>query len=355
MRVLIAPECFEDLLSAGAVAEAIAVGWARRAPRDALDLAPLAGGGAGFVAALHRALGGQRHEITVLGERGESRSATVLLAGDTAFLSADDLIDQSAADPGTASSHGVGVLVRHALDTGAARLVVGVGPGGVLDGGAGLLAALGATADIRLDSGWAGLAGIGEVRLDGLDPRLGEVELILASDDAPVLTGMFGAGRALGAGFGLGPGEILAADQQLGAFAALAGRRVALVPGAGAGGGIGFGLLLAGARRVPAVDVVVEALGLPARAAAADLVLTAGRRLTPQTRAGTVLYAVAALAAEALRPCVALAGELGLGARELRALGFESAYAVEDGELLRAHPEGALGALAERVARTWSR
>jgi glycerate kinase len=133
---------------------------------------------------------------------------------------------------------------------------------------------------------------------------------------------------------------------------------VARARGAGAAGGLGFALMLLGAEHRPGVDVVVDAVGLADRARRAELVLTGEGAFDFSSRSGKVPYGVAAVAAQALQPCVALAGQVQVGSREMRALGIESAYSVVDlvGEQASfADPAGSLAALAERVARTWSR
>jgi glycerate kinase len=135
-------------------------------------------------------------------------------------------------------------------------------------------------------------------------------------------------------------------------------RKLALARGAGAAGGLGFGLLLLGAGRTPGIDVVSAAVRLPERARRADLVVTGEGSFDFSSRSGKVPYGVAAVAAEALQPCIALAGQVLVGSREMRALGVESAYAMVDlvGEQASFEdPSGSLAALAERTARTWSR
>jgi glycerate 2-kinase len=147
-------------------------------------------------------------------------------------------------------------------------------------------------------------------------------------------------------------------DAVLEAFAAATDRRTALGKGAGAAGGLGFALLLLGASRRPGFDVVSEAVDLAGRARAADLVLTGEGAFDFSSRSGKVPYGVASVAAEALRPCVALAGQVLVGAREMRALGIESAYSLVDlvgEERALTDAAGSLADLAERVARTWSR
>ncbi|MFT4085273.1 MAG: glycerate kinase, partial [Nocardioides sp.] len=243
-------------------------------------------------------------------------------------------------------------LVLAARAAGATRIVVGLGGSGTSDGGAGLLAALGARADRPLDQGVAGLDGLGRVepaRLDG-------VELVAASDVDNPLTGLFGALKVYGAQKGFAEDELPGWDAVLERFAAATSRTTATLPGAGAAGGLGFALLLLGATRRPGVEVVAEAVGLDTRAADADLVITGEGSFDPQSRAGKVPAGVAAVAGAALCPCLVLAGRVAVGVREMRALGIDAAYSLveavgEDRALTDS--AAALAELAARTARTW--
>jgi glycerate kinase len=239
-----------------------------------------------------------------------------------------------------------------AREAGARRVVLGLGGSGTTDGGAGLLAALGATADRPLDQGVGALAGISRIDL----PAAG-VELVAASDVDNPLTGLFGAAKTFGPQKGLTDERLPAVDGVLEELAAAAGRRPALEKGAGSAGGLGYALLLLGATRQPGLDLVAAAVGLPARARAAELVVTGEGAFDFSSRAGKVPYGVAGIAADALRPCVALAGQVLVGSREMRALGIESAYSLVDTvgeERALVDAAGALADLAARVARTWS-
>jgi glycerate kinase len=255
------------------------------------------------------------------------------------------------------STRGVGELVLAALDAGAREVVVGLGGSGTTDGGAGFLAALGATADRPLDAGPAGLDGLGSVDVSACRERLGDATLVAASDVDNQLTGMFGAAKTFGPQKGVAEERIAVVDGWLEAYATAVDRRTSLLPGAGAAGGLGFALLALGASRRPGLDLVAGATRLAARARAADLVLTGEGAFDFSSRAGKVPYGVAQIAAGALRPCVALAGQVLVGAREMRALGIESAYSLVDlvgEERAVAEPTEALAELAQRVARTWS-
>lgn len=358
MRILIAPDKYAGTLTAAQAAEAIAAGWRRTAPADELDLAPLSDGGPGFVDALHAALGGELRAVTVSGPFGDPVPAAVLVVGTTAYLESAQAcgIHLTEGKQGErATTYGVGELLRVALDAGVRRVVVGLGGSGSNDGGAGLLAALGATADVPLDKGVEGLAGIGELTLPTLGTADGAVELAAASDVDNPLTGLYGASKVFGPQKGIA--DLPRADAILEQLAAVAGRLPALEPGAGAAGGLGYGLILLGAVRRKGFAVIAEALHLSERLERADLVLTGEGSFDASSRGGKVPVALATLAGQRARPCVVLAGRVGMGAREHRALGIDAAYSVLDlvGEdRAMGDPAGALADLAERVARTWS-
>jgi glycerate kinase len=179
-----------------------------------------------------------------------------------------------------------------------------------------------------------------------------------ATDVANPLTGLFGATKTFGPQKGIPEDRLPALDGFLEGLAAATDRRTALEEGAGAAGGLGFGLMLLGAGRQPGFDVVADAVGLAGRIRAADVVVTGEGAFDFSSRAGKVPYGVASLAAAALRPCVVLAGRVLVGRREMRALGIESAYSLVDvvgEERALGDPASSLGSLAERVARTWSR
>ena len=359
MRVLVAPDKFAGTLTAVEAAEAISVGWRRQAPGDALDLAPMSDGGPGFVDVLHAELGGEVLAVTVEAPHGERVPASVLFVEDVAYVESAQACGLHLIDGGAefGSTVGVGQLVLAAVESGASRVVVGLGGSGTNDGGAGLLSALGATSDGILDSGAIALDTVKTVDLAPAREALAGVELVAASDVDNPLTGMFGATKTFGPQKGISEDRIVEVDGWLESFAAAADKRASLEKGAGAAGGLGYALLLLGATRAPGLDLVAQAVGLAERARACDLVLTGEGAFDFSSRAGKVPYGVATIAADALRPCVALAGQVLVGAREMRALGIESAYSLVETvgeERAFADPAGALADLAARVARTWS-
>jgi glycerate kinase len=290
--------------------------------------------------------------------------ATVLRVGETAYVECAQAVGlhlTAPADrrPMVATSRGLGELLRAAIEGGARTVVVGAGGSATNDGGSGLLAALGATAEGGvLDRGPEGLADLSAVDIEPARRATAGVALVLASDVDNQLLGLVGATKTFGPQKGLTEEQLLTADERLQRFADLVDRKAAAQKGAGAAGGIGYALLLLGAVRRPGVDVVAEAVDLAGRIRGANLVVTGEGAFDFSSRSGKVPYGVAQVAAEQLVPCIALAGQVLVGSREMRALGIEAAYSVVDRvgeERAFAAPAAALADLAERVARTWGR
>jgi glycerate kinase len=364
MRVVFAPDKFAGTLTAVEAANAMATGWARRAPGDELVQVPMSDGGPGFVDVLHVALGGDLRAVTVTGPLGEPTPAAVLQVGDTAYVESAQAVGLHLAepedrDPEHAHTRGLGELLEQALATGATRIVIGLGGSGTNDGGAGMLAALGATAEGgSLDEGPAGLAELTEVDLAQVRERFAGVDLLMASDVDNPLLGINGATKIYGPQKGLPEERHFTVDSWLQRFAELTDRKLAATKGAGAAGGLGFALLLLGGTRSSGVDMVMEAVGLADKVRDADLVVTGEGAFDFSSGSGKVPYGVAEVAAQHLVPCIALAGQVLIGSREMRTLGVESAYSVVDlvgEERALGAPAEALAELASRTARTWSR
>jgi glycerate 2-kinase len=343
VHVLIAPDCFTGTLTAPQAADAIESGWRRAAPAAECDLVPLSDGGPGFVDVLELALDGDRHEFEVSGPVGDPVTADVLVTHDgTAYLEAAQCCGAAVLPHGEfhamdASSDGVGQLLAHALALEAARVVVGLGGTASTDGGAGCLRAFRAAHD----------AG----------PWPGEVPLVVASDVDNPLLGPGGAAAVFGPQKGADPAQVAELEHRLAAWVAETGGDPDRA-GAGAGGGLGYGLMLLGASRRSGVEIVVEAVRLLERAAAADLVVTGEGSFDASSLRGKVPRGVAWAAARAGKPCVVLAGRVMLGRREFAAAGIDAAYSISEmagsAERAQAEPAARLADLAERVARSWT-
>jgi glycerate 2-kinase len=385
VHVLIAPDSFGTALTARDAAERIAVGWRAAAPHDEVEVCPLSDGGPGFVATLHASLGGSLFATTVTGPLGTPVPAAVLIVGDTAYLESAHalslaLVPAERRDPTRTTSRGVGELLAAALDAGARRVVVGLGGSSTNDAGAGALVGLGLDSSLLAQGGGA-LTRVGAADLRGLRElrdRLAGVELVVATDvDVPLL-GLQGASAGFAPQKGATPEQAQELERAVATFAHAAiealgdalrpdllagpgatGRRLLAAPGAGAAGGLGFGLSLLGARLVPGAALVADAVGLDERLASTDVVVTGEGRFDWQSLHGKVTTAVAARALAYAVPAVVIAGEVLVGRRELSAAGVTAAYAVAEGPdevaVALADAGGSLERRAERVARTWSR
>src|SRR6476659_665994 len=321
MRVLIAPDCYGDSLTAVEAAEAIARGWRSGRPDDELVLAPQSDGGPGFVGVLAGRIG-EVNTLRVSGPRTEDVSADWVLdpaAPRTAYIECAQACGLALlGGPPTvqtalaAHSRGVGQLIAAAVQAGAGRIVVGLGGSSCTDGGRGMIEALG---------------GLGRART-----LLAGVELIAATDVEHPLLGPMGAARVFGPQKGADPDTVAVLERRLTEWAAeldaAAGRPVSVEKGAGAAGGLGAGLLALGGRRESGATVIAEHTHLSDDVAAAELVITGEGRFDDQSLHGKV---VSALAAEARgTPVLVLAGQVTLEEVALREAGITAAYAIAD-------------------------
>ncbi len=315
MRVVVCPDKFAGTLSAVEAAHAIAQGWRAARPDDEVRQIPLADGGPGFVDVLHSNLGGELHTELVQDPLGRPVRAAWLGVGDTAYIEAAQanglaLLDESERDPWRTSTFGVGQLIAVARGH---KIVVGLGGSGTNDGGQGAVEAL-----------------------DRPVP-----DLLLATDvDSPLL-GPQGATYGFAVQKGARSEDLPGLEQRMALWAAQ-DPVLAQAPGAGAAGGLGFGLMLMGGRRVSGIEVVMQAVGLAQACADADLVITGEGKFDWQSLHGKVISGVRAVAPQ----LVVLAGDVALDDSPVEA------YSLIDevgGERAFADPAGALFELAQRV------
>ena len=340
MRVLLAPDKFAGTLTALEVCDAARAGWHDTAPKDIVTTQPMSDGGPGFVGALAAAAGGSASVMSVptTGPHGEPIAAQLVVVGDesTAYLEAAQCCGLGLSDleprPIDATTSGMVPLLQAALDSGVKRVVIGVGGTASTDGGRPVVEAF-----------------------DGTWPPA--VELVVATDVENPLLGPAGAARSFATQKGASDAEVTALEHRLVAWAS--GADVdPNAPGAGAGGGLGYGLMRLGARRVSGAALVADAIGLDAKIAAADVVVTGEGQLDFSSLRGKVAVFVAGRCLAASTPCVALAGTSSLGRREASANGFDEIYSLADlvgaGEALE-HAAASVRRVAAGVARDWSR
>ena len=319
MRVVVCPDKFAGTLSAVEAAAAMAEGWLRARPNDEVTQIPLADGGPGFLEVLHANLGGQFHPVQVQDPLGRPVDAQWLEHNGTAYIEAAqanglELLAPEERDPLRASSFGVGELIAAAAMP---QIVVGLGGSATNDGGRGAFEAL------------AGQ------RVDGL---------LLATDvDSPLL-GPHGATYGFAPQKGARPDQLPALEQRMQDWAQR-DPELAQAPGAGAAGGLGFGLMLLGGRRVSGIELVAEAVGLTDACAEADLVITGEGKFDWQSLHGKVASGVLTAAGDV--PVVVLAGTVDVDSPV-------PAYSLIDEvgrERAFAEPAAALAELAGAIAQ----
>jgi len=367
--VVLAPDSFKGSLSAAAAAAALAEGLRRVWPDADLRLCPMADGGEGTLdAVLSR--GGRRSTDRVSDVSGKPLTVAYGSIGEpaTAVLEVAQVVGLT--DPAVATidvehrtTLGVGELMRHRLDAGVRRFMIGLGGSSTNDGGAGLLAALGLSlTDARgqaIAPTPAGLAALAAVDASGLDPRLADAEIIVMSDVNNPLTGDRGATAIFGPQKGASRERIAEIDRRIANFASLAeralNRRAQDEPGAGAAGGLGFALQLIGGKMRSGAEVVADLVGLDAALDGAGWAITGEGRSDAQTALGKTPLIVALRAAAQQIPVSLISGSIDRSA--LPALGryFAGCFSLPSGpanlEQCVAQAAELLADRAEQVAR----
>ncbi|MBY8865598.1 MULTISPECIES: glycerate kinase [Streptomyces] len=368
--VLIAADKFKGSLTAVQVAERVTAGLRRVVPDLEVEALPVADGGDGTVDAAVAA-GFERREVRVAGPLGDEVTAAFALRGDTAVVEMAEAsglqrLPAGVFAPLTASTYGSGELLRAALDAGARTIVFGVGGSATTDGGAGMLAALGArfrtASGEPVPPGGGGLASLASADLSGLDERLASVEFVLASDVDNPLTGPKGAPAVYGPQKGASPDDVAALDAALAHYAKVLEETIgpkaaeyAASPGAGAAGGIGYGALILGARFRAGIDVMLDVLGFAPALERASLVITGEGSLDEQTLHGKAPAGVAAAARAAGKEVVAVCGRLALPAEAVGRAGIRRAYPLTAVEPDVAKCIADAGPILERVAEQIAR
>ncbi|HCJ7302082.1 TPA: glycerate kinase [Vibrio cholerae] len=374
MKVVIAPDSFKESLTAKQVCDAIQAGLAR-VWHDAKFVAiPVADGGEGTVQSLVDATQGRLVEVKVMGPQGKRVEAFYGMLGDNQTA----VIEMAAAsglhhvplvqrDPKLTTSFGTGELIRHALDQGVTKLIIGLGGSATNDGGVGMLAALGArftNADgdpIQLTGG--GLRELTHIDLQDFDPRLQNCDILVACDVNNPLCGDKGASAVFGPQKGATPEDVQLLDGTLRQFGLLTekvtGKMVLESAGAGAAGGMGAALLAyAQARLRPGIEIVLETVQLAHQVSDADLVITGEGRIDSQTVHGKTPMGVAKVAKRFDVPVLALCGCTGDNYQAVYQCGIDAVFAavpramsLEDA---LKESDFNLADLAENVARLWA-
>jgi glycerate kinase len=371
MRVVIAPQAFKGSLGATEVAEAIARGLGSVWPDVDAICKPVADGGEGTVRALVASTGGALRTACVQDPLGRPVEAVWGFLGDgvtavveVAAASGLPRLRPEERDPRRASTFGTGELIRAALDAGAERLLVGLGGSATNDGGAGLAQALGVhlidDSGAELPPGGAALARLARIDLSGLDRRAATVPVQVLTDVTNPLCGPQGTSALYGPQKGATPETVAELDAALAQFARVIerelGKRVIDLPGAGAAGGVGAGLVaFLDAELWPGAPLVLEAVGLAVAIDGADLVVTGEGRLDVQSLFGKATIAVAQLARAAGVPALAIVGGTEEDCLAYYAEGLAAVQSIPIGPMPLAESEARAAELIEEAARRAAR
>ncbi len=346
MRIVIAPDSFKGSVSAKEVAQAIADGLKVALPDSEFDLVPMADGGEGTVEALVVATGGKIVTKRVTGPLGEPVDAFfgILGDGETAVIEMAaaaglHLVPPEKRNPLLTTTYGVGELIKAALDAGCKRVIVGIGGSATNDGGAGMAQALGAKLldedGNEIGFGGGELGKVARIDISELDSRLRETEILVACDVTNPLTGPNGASAVYGPQKGATPEMVKLLDENLRHYAAIIRRDLGVdvehVPGAGAAGGLGAGLMaFCQAKLKRGVELVIQAVRLDERVQKANLVITGEGKIDFQTGFGKVPHGVAQVAKRYKKPVIAIVGQLGEGSEKCREWGIDACFAITD-------------------------
>ncbi len=360
MKIVIAPDSFKECLSARGVAEALARGVRDAAPSARITCVPMADGGEGTVEALVDATGGRYLHARVTAPLGNRvRAKFGLLGGgrtaviEMAQASGLPLVPPARRNPLVTTTRGTGELLSAALDRGAKKILIGIGGSATNDGGAGMAEALGVKLlDAKgrpIPPGGGGLAQLSRIDISGLDPRVRNVCIEVACDVTNPLTGRAGASAVYGPQKGATPEMVKTLDRNLARLARIVRRDlcrdVEKLPGSGAAGGLGAGLVaFLGAKLRPGVEMVIDATDLTRALRGADLVITGEGRMDRQSAFGKTPVGVARAAKELKIPVVAVCGSIGPGADAVLSQGIDAYVSLVTGpmpldEAMRRAPE----------------
>lgn len=306
MKIVVASDKWKGSLTAPQACAAMAQGLQTLWPQAEIIELPIADGGEGTAQAIYRACGGRWVEKTVTGPMGHPQKAGyALLENGTAVIemaaAAGLALVKEPLDPWQATTRGVGELMADALAQGATRLVIGLGGSATNDGGAGMASML----------GWEFEALPIAAHVVGRPEKPFPAEVLAACDVTNPLLGPRGCTRVFGPQKGVTPAQIPAFEQALTSLASFFPPELAETPGAGAAGGLGFGLLaFCDAKIVSGFGIVADLLGLEKIIRDADLVVTGEGSLDGQTLDGKGPHGIAQLAARHGKPVVGIGGRV---------------------------------------------
>ncbi|WP_078543483.1 glycerate kinase family protein [Litchfieldia alkalitelluris] len=344
MKFVLAPDSFKESMSAKTAALAMKNGITKIFPDAECIIVPMADGGEGTVESLVEVTGGEFISTEVIGPLGEKTIAEYGILGDEniaviemASASGIHLVKKEDRNPLYTTSYGTGQLIKHALDQGVSRILMGLGGSVTNDGGVGMLQALGASfkdqSGAELAQGGGALRSLTSIDISGLDPRLQSIKIEVASDVINPLIGENGASYIFGPQKGATSEIVKLLDQNLSLYADVIksqlGKEISHVEGAGAAGGLGAGLLaFLHAEMRKGIDLVIEYTHFEEKLREVDFVFTGEGSIDGQTLFGKTPFGVASIAAKYNIPVIAFAGKIGDGVEALYDHGFTAIVGI---------------------------
>lgn len=371
MKIVLAPDSYKGSLTAQKACEAMAVGIRKALPEAEIIQVPMADGGEGTVQSLVDATGGRIYTASVKNPLGKNITAKYGVLGDkeTAVIEMAEasglyLISSQERNPLLTSTYGTGELIYNALEQGCRKFILGIGGSATNDGGMGMAQALGVRFLDQngqdLPPGGGSLGRLANIDTSGLDKRIKESSFIVACDVSNPLCGSNGASVIFGPQKGASPAMVSELDHNLAHYAVIAKRDLGIevkdIPGAGAAGGLGAGMLVfLGAVLKSGVDIVIEAVKLDEKLKGAGLVFTGEGQCDFQTVNGKVPYGVARESKKKCIPCIVIAGTVGQGIEALYEHGVTSIFSMLDRpislEQAMSGAEELLEKITERIMR----
>lgn len=371
-RIVIAPDSFKESMTAKRAAEEIAKGF-RDVFQEAieLELIPMADGGEGTVQSLADALNGKIYNKKVTGPLGEPVEARYAISGDESIAiiemaeaSGLELIPPEERNPLITTTYGTGELIKEALNHDVKKIILGIGGSATNDGGAGAIEALGGVFYSenrqKISRGGLALQNLNDIDITNLDPRLEKVEIVVASDVDHPLLGSNGASAVFGPQKGADDQMVAELEDALRNYhqilVKVTGKDVKDIPGAGAAGGLGAGLLaFLNTRLKSGIDIVLHETDFYERAVGADLVITGEGKIDAQTIYGKTPIGVAKAAKQLDAKVIAFCGSLDDGYEKVYEHGIDAVFSILKtpgtlSEALRSGPQN-LQSLARNVAK----
>jgi glycerate kinase len=346
MNILIAPDSFKDCLTANEVGEFILKGLKKSELSFSSKILPMADGGEGTVYSLVDATGGNIQKCKVLdpllreteafyGILGDGKTAVIEMAAASGI----ELLSKDERDPWITTTYGTGQLIKQALDLNCRRIIIGIGGSATNDGGTGMAKALGIkflnSEGKILETGGGALSELASIDISGLDKRLKNTEIIVACDVSNPLIGNEGASHVYGPQKGADREMVLKLDRNLALLADIIerdlGKSIAHVPGAGAAGGLGGGLMaFIDGKLQSGFAIVSREVELDKHIQWANVIITGEGKIDFQTKFGKTPQGVANAGRKHQKRIIAIAGTLGENYEELYASGFDAIFSIVD-------------------------